>query len=264
VEDRSRRRARLVLIVGILIAVLAGVMTYVTTSGSKSAAPPPPVATTPVVVAARDLPPRSALTAADIRVAGYPVDLAPPTAIGKAEDVLGKIVQTAIVAGEPILAGKFAAAGAVTFTVFPPNAQPAPNQPIPAGTPNYRVMTITVGDTDAVGGIIQPGDIVDILLTWQIDPVKNFTGTANPNNYADTITKITLQNVLILARAASVYTIRTDAETAEQIAYLRAAGSQMMFLLRAAQDQRQVTTVGGTFGPVFKRFGFPIPAKIAP
>jgi len=262
VEDRSRRRARLVLIVGILIAILAGVGTYVLSSGSKAEAPPP-AATTDVLVAARDLPARSALTGADVKVQKYPVELAPPTALAKPEDVVGKIVQQPIAAGEPILPGKFAAAGAGTFTVFPPNAQPAPNAPIPAGTPDYRVMSITVADASAVGGAIQVGDIVDLLYTFNFDPAKFFTGT-DQNRFPDFASKVTLQNLPILARLGSVYTIRTDAQTAEQISYMIAAGGSLQFLLRAAQDQRQAATQGGTFGPVYKRFGYPIPLKVAP
>ena len=261
-EDRSRRRARLVLIVGILIAILAGAGTFVLSSGSKAEAPAP-VATTDVLVAARDLPARSALTAADVKVQKYPVELAPPTALAKPEDVVGKIVQQPIAAGEPILPGKFAAAGAVTFTVFPPNAQPAPNAPIPAGTPDYRVMSITVADASAVGGAIQVGDIVDLLYTFNFDPVKFFTGS-DQNRLQDFASKVTLQNVPILARLGSVYTIRTDAQTAEQISYMTASGGTLQFLLRAAQDQRQASTQGGTFGPVYKRFGYPVPLKVAP
>jgi pilus assembly protein CpaB len=263
VEDRSRRRARLVLIVGVLIAVLAGLATYIVSSQSKAEAPPP-VATTDVVVATRDLPTRSALTVADVKVQKYPVDLAPPAALGKVEDVIGKIVQTPLAAGEPILPSKFAAAGVVSFTVFPPNAQPAPGVPIPAGTPDYRVMTINVADANAVGGAVQVGDLVDILFTFTFDPAKFLTGSADPNRLADIATKITLQNLSILARAGAVYTIRTDAQTAEQIQYMTASGGQMSFLLRAAQDQRQAQTQGGTFGPVYKRFAFPIPVKVAP
>jgi Flp pilus assembly protein CpaB len=262
VEDRSRRRARLVLIVGILIAILAGVGTYVLSSGSKAEAPAP-AATTDVLVAARDLPARSALTGADVKVQKYPVELAPPAALAKPDDVIGKIVQQPIAAGEPILPGKFAAAGAVTFTVFPPNAQPAPNAPIPAGTPDYRVMSITVADASAVGGAIQVGDIVDLLYTFKFDPTIYFTGT-DQNRLADFASKVTLQNLPILARTGSVYTIRTDAQTAEQISYMIAAGGSLQFLLRAAQDQRQAATQGGTFGPVYKRFGYPIPLKVAP
>jgi Flp pilus assembly protein CpaB len=199
-----------------------------------------------------------------VKVQKYPQDLAPPAAMSKAEDVIGKILQQPVSAGEPILPGKFAAAGVVSFTVFPPNAQPARGVPIPAGTPDYRVMTITVPDSNAVGGAVQVGDLVDVLFTFSFDPTKYFTGSTDPNRFADFATKITLQNLAILARAGAVYTIRTDAQTAEQIAYMNASGGAITFLLRAAEDQRQVTTVGGTFGPVYKRFGFPIPVKVQP
>jgi len=143
VEDRSRRRARLVLIVGILIAILAGAGTFVLSSGSKNEAPAP-VATTDVLVAARDLPARSALTAADIKVEKYPADIAPPTALTKPEDVVGKIVQQSLAQGEPILPGKFAAAGAIAFTVFPPNAQPGARATIRAVGPAGIVATAQI------------------------------------------------------------------------------------------------------------------------
>jgi pilus assembly protein CpaB len=263
VEDRSKRRARLVLIVGILIAILAGAMTYVVSSGSKSAEAPPPVPTTDVLVAARDLPARSALTAADVKVQKYPVDLAPPTALTKPEEVIGKIAQQPLAAGEPILPGKFATAGAASFTVFPPNAQPPAGQPIPANTPDYRAMSLTVGDALAAGGFVQVGDIVDVLFTFNLDPTKFFTGT-DPNRLPDFSSKIVLQNIPIIARTATVYTIRTDAQTAEQIGYLTAAGGTLNFLLRAGQDQRQAATAGVVFGSAFKKFQFPVPAKIAP
>lgn len=262
-EDRSRRRARLVLIIGILIAVMAGAASFILTSGNKGAEAPPPVATTDVLVAARDLPPRSALTAADVKVSKYPVDLAPPTALTKPEDIIGKVTQQALAAGEPILPGKFAAAGAASFTVFPPNAQPPAGQPIPPGTPDYRAMSLTVGDAVAAGGFVQVGDLVDVLFTFNFDPAKYFTGT-DPNRMTDFSSKIVLQNVPIIARTASVYTIRTDAQTAEQIGYLNSAGGTVNFLLRAGQDQRTASTTGVTFGTAFRKFTFPVPGKIAP
>jgi pilus assembly protein CpaB len=262
VEDRSRRRARLVLIVGILIAVLAGVATFTLSSGTKTEAPPP-VATTDVLVAARDLPARSALTAADIKLQKFPVDLAPTAAIAKPDEVIGKIVQVPLAALEPILPGKFAAAGAASFTVFPPNAQPAAGQSIPPGTPDYRVVALTVTDAMASGGAIQVGDNIDIMLVQNLEVSKFFLGT-DPNRVPDFFAKIIMQNVPVLARAASLYTIRTDAQTAEQLAYIAASGGQLQFLLRAGLDQRTVTTQGATFGPVYQRFKYPVSTKIAP
>ena len=52
--------------------------------------------------------------------------------------------------------------------------------------------------------------------------------------------------------------------TAFIVSYMIASGGSLQFLLRAAQDQRQAVTQGGTFGPVYKRFGYPIPLKVAP
>jgi len=261
VEDRSRRRARLVLIVGLLIAVLAGAGTFLYSSGSKTEAPPP-VQTTDVLVASHHIPTRTALTAADLKIQKFPTELAPPAAITRADEVIGKIVQVPISAGEPILPTKFAAAGAATFTVFPPNAQPVAGQPIPAGTPDYRAMSITVADATAAGGAVQVGDIVDLLFTFQFDPTKFLTGN-DTNRMADFSSKIVLQNVVIVARTASVYTIRTDAQTAEKISYLNSAGGTLQMLLRAGQDQRQVTTAGATFVDIYK-FGIKIPTKTAP
>ena len=83
------------------------------------------------------------------------------------------------------------------------------------------------------------------------------------NRIPDFSSKIVLQNVSIIARAAALYTIRTDAQTAEKISYLNSAGGTMQFLLRAAQDQRQASTAGATFGDIFK-FGIKVPTKTAP
>lgn len=258
----NRRRARLVLIVGILIAVLAGAGTFVVASGSKTEAPAP-VPTTDVLVAARDLPARTAVSAADLKVQKYPVDIAPATALKDPSLVVGKIVQVPMTAGEPVLPTKFAAAGAASFTVFPPNQQIAVGQTIPPGTPDYRAISITVADANAAGGAVGPGDNVDLLFTFQFDPSRFLTG-ADPNRLPDFSAKVVLQNIPILARAGAVYTIRTDAQTAEKLAYLNSAGGTLQMLLRAGQDQRTATTTGATFADIFKPFGIKVPSKTAP
>jgi len=263
VEDRSGRRARLVMIVGILLAVLAGVGAFVVGSGSKSSAPPP-VETTPVVVASRDLARLTALTAADLKVEQYPVTIAPATAIKDPKEAIGKVLSVALAAGEPMAPAKFGSAtGAAPFTVFPPNAQPPAGQAIAPGTPDYRAISITVADGFAAGGAVQAGDLVDVLYTLSLDPTKFFQGN-DPNRAADFSAKIVLQNIPILARTLTVYTIRTDAQTAERIAYLTASGGTLQLLLRSGQDQRTAATTGVTFGDAYKTFNLKVPAKIAP
>ncbi|GAC1462212.1 MAG: hypothetical protein NVSMB8_13940 [Candidatus Limnocylindrales bacterium] len=262
-EDRSSRRARLVMIVGILLAVLAGVGAFVVGSGSQSSAPPV-VETTPVVVASRELARLTALSATDVKVEQYPVTLAPAGALKDPKEVIGKVLSVALGTGEPVLATKFGSAtGAAPFTVFPVNAQPPAGQAIPPGTPDYRAISITVADGSAAGGAIQPGDLVDILYTLSLDPTKYFQGT-DPNRTPDFSAKIVLQNVPVLARTLTVYTIRADAQTAERIAYLTAAGGSLQLLLRSGQDQRTAATNGVTFGDAYKTFNLKVPTKITP
>jgi len=76
-----RRRARLILIVGVLLALVAGALTFFAVSGAQQAQPPPVIPTVDVLVAARDIPARTALTAADVKIAKVNVDAAPPAAI---------------------------------------------------------------------------------------------------------------------------------------------------------------------------------------
>ena len=274
-EDRSKRRARLILIVGFLLALLAAVGTFLVASGGQQAAPAA-VPTTNVLVAARDIAPKTQIAAADLKVVKVNSDVVPAAAIGEAQqvDVIGKVATFPITTGEFILSSKFAATGAATFTVFPANVSAAPGGAIPAGTPNYRAMSITVPDQAAAGGAVAVGDLVDILYTLNFDPTKYFAAppgatapaaaTAEGARITDFSAKIILERVPVIARALTVYTIRTDATTAERLAYLQAAGAQIQLLLRAPNDDRAARTEGATFAPVYRTFLFPVPARITP
>jgi Flp pilus assembly protein CpaB len=262
VEDRSRRRARLVLIVGLLFAVIAGTATFFYASATKSEAPAP-IPTTQVVVAAREIPPKTQVTTSDIKLVRMNTDAVPPGAQSTPDAVVGRIALVAISTGEPILPTKLAGPNGAAFVVIPPTAL-APDGSIQPGTPMYRAMSITVGDNLAAGGAIQPGDIVDLLYTFTFSPEKFFTNP-NPQQFAsDATARIVLERIPILARNVSVYTIRTDATTAERIGYLMASGGQMQMLLRAAKDDRASGTTGATFGSVQPVYKFETPKKISP
>lgn len=271
-EDRSKRRARLILIVGFLLAILAAVGTFVVASGGQQSAPTA-TPTTKVLVAAREIAPKSAIAAADLKVIDVNSDAVPAAALRaeQQKDVIGKVVTVPIQTGEFILNGKFAATTGATFTVFPPNVTADVAGVVPPGTPNYRAMSITVPDQFAVGGALQVGDIVDIMYTLTFDPAKYFTaqtgivpGSAQDRRTSDFSTKIILEKVPVIARTLAVYTIRTDAVTAERLAYLQAAGAQIQMLLRSPSDDRAARTEGATFEPVQQTFGFRIPSRITP
>jgi pilus assembly protein CpaB len=265
-----RRRARIILILGVLLALGAGTMTFFYAQGAQTAAPPPEEPKVDVLVAARELPARTALTAADIKVAKLAVDAAPPTGLKDPKEAIGKVLVTSVTINEPLLPTKFAAVERA-FTVFPIGEKLEP------GSPNYRVMTITVPDNNAVGGILVAGDSVDIMYVFAFDPATRLQlpqgatgtgGTAGTGTQqritSDTVAKIILGPMQILSRNASVYTIRVDAALAERIAYIQAAGGTLQLLLRAPQDDRAVTTTGATFSSVYTQFKFPLPERIAP
>lgn len=261
-QDSSKRRARLILIVGILLAVLAGAGTFFYASNASSAQPVPVVETTPVLVAAREIPAKTTLTAADLKVVQYNVDSKPVSAYSKGEDAIGKVTIQAVAVGEPLLPTKFADPKNPVFVVIPQNFLDA-NGAIKADTPNFRAMSLTIPDPNAVGGILQPGDVVDIVFALKLDPTL-YLQKPKPENGPDTSARIILERVNILARKEAVYTIRVDAVTAERLAYLQGQGGTLSMILRAPKDERASGATGTTFGDAQKAFGIKIPEKINP
>jgi Flp pilus assembly protein CpaB len=259
VQDGSRRRARLILIVGVALAMVAGVGTFVYASGAKSDQPVA-VPTVTVLVAAREIPAKTTLTAADVKLQEFNVDAKPTLAMTKADDALGKVTIQAISVGEPILPTKFSDPKSPAFVVMPASFIGPDGAPV-ANSPNFRAMSITVSDQNAVGGTVVPGDLVDLVFTLQFDPATKLQ-RPTPQQLADYSAKIILERLPILARLANVYTIRVDALTAERVAYLQASGGQIAFVLRAPKDERASGSIGATFVDIHQAFGIKIPTKV--
>jgi Flp pilus assembly protein CpaB len=259
VQDGSRRRARLILIVGVALALVAGVGTFVYASGARSDVPEA-VPTVAVLVAAREIPAKTTLTAADVKVQDFNLDSKPAAAMSSPDEALGKITIQAISVGEPILPTKFSDPKTPAFVVMPANLIGPDGAPL-ANSPNFRAMSITVADQNAVGGTVQPGDLVDMVFTLQFDPATKLQ-RPTPQQTVDFSSKIILERLPILARLASVYTIRVDSLTAERIAYLQSSGGQIAFLLRAPKDERASGSIGATFRDIHGTFNIKIPEKI--
>jgi Flp pilus assembly protein CpaB len=251
-----------VLIVGLLFAVGAGATTFFIANTAKSEAPAP-IPTSSIIVAAREIPPKTQITTADLKLVKMNTEVVPPAALTKAEDVIGRITVTSISVGEPILASKLGGANGQVFVVIPATALGTDGGILP-GAPNYRAMSLSIPDPQAAGGNIQPGDIVDILFSFTFDPVKYLTNPNPSRNGPDVSARIVLERVPILARTAAVYTIRTDAATAEQIAWLQGSGGVLQLLLRGPKDDRATGTVGATFSNVYPAVKIRVPEKIAP
>jgi len=260
VEDRSRRRARLVIIVGMLLELGAGVATFFYAQTQKSEAPAP-IPTTQIVVAARDIPPKTQITAGDVKLVKINTEAVPASAVSDSAQVVGRITLVGITVGEPILPSRLSGPNGTAFVVIPAEALGANGAPNP-GSPNYRAMSITVADAQAAGGAILAGDIVDVLYTLTFAPDKYLINPNPQRNSADVSARIVLERIPILARTLSVYVIRTDAATAERIGYLMASGGQLQLLLRGPKDDRATGTSGATFRTVQPEVKIQIPEKV--
>jgi pilus assembly protein CpaB len=118
---------------------------------------PKPVVTKTIVVAKEPLRFGTTLTAKMLREVPWPASAMPSGAFAKISDVLGhgqRVVLTAIEPNEPVLALKITGAGQrATLSALVRKGM--------------KAVTIRVNDVEGVGGFVQPGDHVDVVLTRQ-------------------------------------------------------------------------------------------------
>jgi Flp pilus assembly protein CpaB len=214
----------------VLIAVVAAAGTYLYAVAARTA-PPTDVAMVDVLVAVRDIEARSALGSSDLKVVQLPRDVAPATALRDANAAAGMITTVRLSANEPVLPTKIALPGTEgNIAVLPPGATVATSLA-------FRAMSLNIPDANAAGGAIEAGDHVDILYTLAlVEPTRS-----------DFIGRIVLQDIPVLAKTITVYTLRVDATTAERIAALQASGGSLQLLLRAPGDARPAGTAGASF-----------------
>ena len=210
--------------------MLAGAGTYFY-AGAARTATPTDVAMVDVLVATRDIEARSALGANDVKVVQLPRDAAPASALRDASGATGMITTVRLSANEPVLPTKIAKSGTEgRIAVLPPGGTVA-------NSAAFRAMSLSVPDANAAGGAIEAGDHVDILYTLAVvEPTKS-----------DFVGRIWIQDIPVLAKTITVYTLRVDVTTAERIAALQASGGVVQLLLRAPGDTRPAGTAGASF-----------------
>lgn len=129
------------------LAVLAALTAILSTISALSPADPP---TVPVVVANRELIGGRALTGDDLRIAHYPVGLAPSDAVTELRQLEGRVLIGAAGSGSPIGLGAI---------VAPRDLSPGVGR---------SLVPVRLDDA-AVAGLLQVGDVIDVLATGSGD-----------------------------------------------------------------------------------------------
>jgi pilus assembly protein CpaB len=188
-----------------------------------------------VVVASRDLPIGHVLEVADIKVAQWPGDAVPEGYSSSVEEVLGRGVIQRVAMNEPLMPAKIAlkeAGGGLPIV-------------IPEG---MRAVSIRVDEVIQVAGFVGPGTRVDVLVTLEGE------------NQPDPITKIVLQNMLVLTSGqiverspngepvlATVVTFLSSPEDAEKLV-MSATKGRIQLALRNTLDLDSLSTEGVRLG----------------
>lgn len=260
---------------GIVLAFLAAVAVIFLTSGAQRQ--PAAAATKPVIVAVRDIPARTVLKASDLTVRDVPDDPAVAQATNDPNQVVGRITGVTVFAQQPILPNLLlSTAAGGKFSILAPEESLAPN------APPWRAVSVNVPDDRAVGGQIEVGQRVDVFVTVQInvepgggratgtggDQAGGDTGTAAGTGrfYTDKSTKVTYQDVEVLAKNGTLYILKVDQHVAEEISHLQASGGGGGFslALRPEGDRRKLNAAeyGETTNKIVQQYGLPVPEKV--
>jgi pilus assembly protein CpaB len=193
------------------------------------------VATAPVIVAAADLPAGQKLALPHLALVNWPRSSLPAGYFSNANDLADRVLTKAVQKGEPVtlakLSGKGEAAG--LSSMLPPG---------------FRAMTVRVDEVIGVGGFVQPGDLVDVLVTVNQGSFRE-----------DPATRTVLQGVLVLTvgqkveenpkatrptvTKVKVVTLQLAPDQAERLA-LAASEGKVLLALRNKTDLADQATKG--------------------
>lgn len=140
----------------------------------RSVAEPTDRQTVPVIVAKTDIPAKTKVTAEMIQIQNIPAEYLQPGAVRDRTQVVGVVSREHIIAGEQVTGRRLLSErkSAGLTGIIPPGK---------------RAVTIAVNDVSGVGGMIRPGDHVDVMATFD-------QGTAG-----DFIGDVVLQDIQVLA-----------------------------------------------------------------
>ncbi len=233
------RKGPLIFLLAALMLALAATWAanqWIRSQAEKAAAKK--VITAPVVVAAGDLDPGKSLELKDLAVLNWPGANLPAGHFAKPEQIKGRVVRTALNKGEVILPSKLAQEGLAGGL----------SAVVPEG---YRAMTVHVDEVVGVGGFVQPGDRVDVLVTMARGPFNQ-----------DPVSRLVLQDLPVLTvgekfqeegegskakrRKVTVVTLQVKPQEGERLALI-SAEAKIILALRNQGDHEDHNGEGVRF-----------------
>jgi Flp pilus assembly protein CpaB len=253
-RDNSRR-GKLIIALGVILALVAGATSFFLLNQASQSAGQGPLQKLAIVVAAKDIQARMPVSADDVTLREVPLDPVTQTGVlTKVDDVVGKVLSVPVLSGQPLYKTMIASSSSGSgFSILGPTETVGPDSEA------WRAVSITIPDDRAVGGLLTPGQTIDIIMTATVKVPAPY---ASSGYYADTSTKVTYQDVVILARVETQYIIRCSLAVAEEISHFQVTGTaQFSAALRPDQDIRfvDVSKLGATTNRIIQKYGLPWP-----
>ena len=244
----GRLRGFLWLIAGLVVALLAGVIAFITLSRATAKAATQPQVSAPVsvVVAARAVSVRSMLVAEDLGLKELPADSVPEGATQKIEEALGKVTTVDLYAGEVVLMQR----------LVDPSIAPQEGRMALVVAEDQVLMAFPAQDLMSKADILKPGDHVDLLFSTNFRPPESTTGgDSNGKGEDQQATFSVLQNITIAAvvqgaksssgsqtRSLEAILLAVSPQDALIIKFLKDAGGIPDLVLRAPGVERTFPT----------------------
>ena len=258
------KRGRWIVIIGVVLALAAGGAAFFLINQAQQEAGQAGLQKVAVVVAAQTIPARKIIEATDVTVREIPIDQTNEQGIASTPDkVIGRVPAVAILQGQMVLTNLLASSTeGGQFTVLGPEESVGPD------SPEWRAVSMTVPDDRAVGGLLTPNQTVDVFVTAAVNVLTDSqNGIGKEGYYTDKSTKLSYQDMLILAKSGTYYILKAPLDVAEEISHLQASGAASFSLaLRPDTDTRLVdaSALGTTTNRVIIRYGLPIPVAFPP
>ncbi len=266
-KDPSKK-GRWIVLLGVVLAVVAGASAFFLINNAQQRAGQSGLKTIEGYVAAQPILARKAIVTTDIELRkDIPLDATNAgQVITDPLQLVGRLLAVDVPKGQ-LLTANLLASGTVGlgFAILRPDETVQPDSEA------WRAVSITVSDDRAVGGAIGAGMTVDVFVTATVgvaaDPAVPGASDAPPVNllgdyYTDRSTKVTYQDLVVLAKTGTYYVLKVPLVVAEEISHMQADGAaQFSLALRPDQDTRvlDVSQLGATTNRIIERYGLPIP-----
>lgn len=256
-----RRGGRIFIILGIILALIAGAgVFYVLATAEPPAVEAPKV---PLVVAVQKIESRSEVSADRIQSVEWPASI--PTPIGafaSPADVVGQLSLVPIYPGQPIIDD---------MIISKSDAEAHHSNAALILDKGMVAVAFSVTDNSNVAEAIQAGDKVDLLVT--LSPSQASQSASGPL----VVSQKTLENILILQvgpwpapssdasasgagnTGTNIVTVELTEQDALTLKHLEGSATSYTLVLRAANDDQSFTTEPVTIDYINKRFKFNIP-----